>query len=44
QFADHESERVLDYQQSLSATQTGNDQAVKADCDKVRQEIRSKNK
>ncbi|EFH1849225.1 hypothetical protein BH193_005180, partial [Escherichia coli] len=25
-------------------TQTGNDQAVKADCDKVWQEIRSNNK
>lgn len=36
--------RVLDYQQCLRATQTGNDQAVKADCDKVWQEIRSNNK
>ena len=40
QFADQESVRVLDYQQCLRATQTGNDQAVKADCDKVWQEIR----
>lgn len=44
QFADQESVRVLDYQQCLRATQTGNDQAVKADCDKVWQEIRSNNK
>lgn len=43
-FADQESVRVLDYQQYLRATQTGNDQAVKADCDKVWQEIRSNNK
>ena len=39
-----ESVRVLDYQQCIQATQTGNDQAVKADCDKVWQEIRSNNK
>ncbi len=32
------------HQQCLRATQTGNDQAVKADCDKVWQEIRSNNK
>ncbi|ELX98255.1 putative lipoprotein ybfN, partial [Salmonella enterica subsp. enterica serovar Enteritidis str. 436] len=34
---------VLDYQQCIQATRTGNDQAVKADCDKVWQEIRSHN-
>ncbi|BDZ02047.1 hypothetical protein MUTS16_31200 [Escherichia coli] len=44
QFAEQESVRVLDYQQCIQATQTGNDQAVKADCDKVWQEIRSNNK
>ncbi|EAT0344106.1 hypothetical protein EX013_17120 [Salmonella enterica] len=43
QFANEESVRVLDYQQCIQATRTGNDQAVKADCDKVWQEIRSHN-
>ena len=43
QFANEESVRVLDYQQCIQATRTGNDQAVNADCDKVWQEIRSKN-
>lgn len=41
QFANEES--VLDYQQCIQATRTGNDQSVNADCDKVWQEIRSKN-
>ncbi|MFV2714373.1 ChiQ/YbfN family lipoprotein, partial [Escherichia coli] len=44
QFADQESVRVREYQQCLRATQTGNAQAVKADCDKVWHEIRSNNK
>lgn len=43
QFANEESVRVLDYQQCIQATRTGNDRAVSADCDKVWQEIRSKN-
>lgn len=43
QFANEESVRVLDYQQCIQATRTGNDQAVKTDCDKVWQEIRSHN-
>lgn len=43
QFANEESVRVLDYQQCIQATRTGNDQAVKADCDKVWQEIHSHN-
>lgn len=43
QFANEESVRVLDYQQCIQATRTGNDQSVKADCDKVWQEIRSNN-
>ena len=43
QFASQESVRVLDYQQCIQATRTGNDQSVNADCDKVWQEIRSKN-
>ncbi|EJD9505601.1 hypothetical protein M3G67_002351 [Salmonella enterica] len=43
QFANEESVRVLDYQQCIQATRTGNDQAVKVDCDKVWQEIRSHN-
>lgn len=43
QFANQESVRVLDYQQCIQATRTGNDQAVKADCDKIWQEIRSNN-
>lgn len=43
QFANEESVRVLDYQQCIQATRTGNDQSVNADCDKVWQEIRSKN-
>lgn len=43
QFASQESVRVLDYQQCIQATQTGNDQAVKAKCDKMWQEIRSNN-
>lgn len=42
-FANQESVRVLDYQQCIQATRTGNDQAVKADCDKIWQEIRSNN-
>ena len=43
QFENQESVRVLDYQHSIQATRTGNDQAVKADCDKIWQEIRSNN-
>ena len=43
QFTQQESVRVLDYQQCIQATQTGNDQAVKADCDKIWQEIRNNN-
>lgn len=43
QFAEQESINVLDYQQCIQATQTGNDQAVKADCDKIWQEIRRHN-
>lgn len=43
QFANQESVRVLDYQQCIQATRTGNDQAVKAKCDKMWQEIRSNN-
>ncbi|MRS13960.1 hypothetical protein GJV06_03490 [Enterobacteriaceae bacterium RIT691] len=43
QFADQESVRTLDYQQCIQATRTGNDQAVKARCDKIWQEIRSSN-
>lgn len=43
QFANQESVRVLDYQQCILATRTGNDQAVKARCDKVWKEIRSNN-
>ncbi|EJD7604790.1 hypothetical protein M2U48_000549 [Salmonella enterica] len=43
QFANEESVWVLDYQQCIQATRTGNDQAVNADCDKVWQEIRSHN-
>ncbi|POT58176.1 hypothetical protein C3432_09690 [Citrobacter amalonaticus] len=43
QFASQESVRVLDYQQCIQATGTGNDQAIKADCDKIWQEIRSNN-
>ncbi|HFZ8993710.1 TPA: ChiQ/YbfN family lipoprotein [Citrobacter freundii] len=43
QFAEQESVRVLDYQQCIRDTRMGNDQAVKADCDKIWQEIRSNN-
>lgn len=43
QFTRQESVRVLDYQHCIQATRTGNDQAVKADCDKIWQEIRSNN-
>jgi len=43
QFADQETVRTLDYQQCIQATRTGNDQAVKARCDKIWQEIRSNN-
>lgn len=43
QFATQESVRVLDYQACIQATRTGNDQAVKARCDKIWQEIRSNN-
>ncbi|MDN8598069.1 ChiQ/YbfN family lipoprotein [Citrobacter sp. S2-9] len=43
QFANEESVRVLDYQQCIQATRTGNGQAVQADCDKIWKEIRSKN-
>ncbi|MEW5559561.1 ChiQ/YbfN family lipoprotein [Enterobacter asburiae] len=43
QFAEQETVRTLDYQQCIQATRTGNDQAVKARCDKIWQEIRSNN-
>ncbi|MGY6030415.1 putative lipoprotein ChiQ [Phytobacter sp. AG2a] len=43
QFAHEESVRTLDYQQCLDATHTGNGQAVKANCDRIWQEIRSNN-
>lgn len=43
QFANQESVRVLDYQQCILATRTGNDQAVKARCDQIWKEIRSNN-
>ncbi|HEY2452781.1 MAG TPA: ChiQ/YbfN family lipoprotein [Scandinavium sp.] len=43
QFANQESVRVLDYQQCIQAMRTGNDQAVKARCDKIWKEIRSNN-
>ncbi|WP_408604798.1 ChiQ/YbfN family lipoprotein, partial [Salmonella enterica] len=43
QFANQESVRPQDHQQCIQPTRTGNDQAVKADCDKVWQEIRSHN-
>jgi hypothetical protein len=43
QFANQESVRVLDYQNCILATRTGNDQAVKARCDQVWKEIRSNN-
>ena len=42
-FANQESVRVLDYQQCIQATRTGNDQAVKARCDRIWKEIRSNN-
>lgn len=44
EFAQKETVRTLDYQNCIQATQTGNDQAVKAKCDKIWQEIRSNNK
>lgn len=43
QFADQETVRTLDYQQCIQATRTGNDQAVKARCDKIWAEIRNNN-
>ncbi len=43
EFAEKESVRVLDYQNCLTATKTGDSQARKADCDKVWQEIRANN-
>ena len=42
-FANQESVRVLDYQQCIQATRTGNDQAAKARCDRIWKEIRSNN-
>ena len=42
-FANQESVRVLDYQQCIQAVHSGNGQAVNADCDKIWNEIRSKN-
>lgn len=44
QFAEQESVRTLDYQKCIQATRTGNDQAAKARCDQIWQEIRSNNK
>lgn len=43
QFAEQESVRVLDYQQCIQATRTGNGQAVGVDCNKIWQEIHSNN-
>lgn len=43
QFAHEETVRTLDYQKCLEATHTGNGQAIKADCDRIWQEIRSHN-
>ena len=43
QFTKKESVNVLDYHKCLEATQRANDQEVKANCDKVWQEIRSNN-
>ncbi|WP_411899349.1 ChiQ/YbfN family lipoprotein, partial [Salmonella enterica] len=43
EFANEEGVRVLDYQQCMQARRTVNGQAVKDDCDKVWQEIRSNN-
>ncbi|WP_455427382.1 ChiQ/YbfN family lipoprotein [Dryocola sp. LX212] len=43
-FAKKETVRTLDYQDCIQAAHTGNDQAVKAKCDKIWQEIRSNNK
>ena len=43
QFAQKESVSVLDYHKCLEATQRANDQEVKANCDKVWQEIRNNN-
>lgn len=44
EFAKKETVRTLDYQNCIQATHTGNDQAVKAKCDKIWQEIRASNK
>ena len=44
EFAKKETVRTLDYQNCIQATRTGNDQAVKAKCDKIWQEIRANNK
>lgn len=43
QFANQESVRVLDYQQCILATRTGNGQAVSEDCNKIWREISRNN-
>ncbi|RPH30492.1 hypothetical protein EHN07_02325 [Buttiauxella warmboldiae] len=42
-FAKKETVRTLDYQNCIQATRSGNNQAVKAKCDKIWQEIRTNN-
>lgn len=42
-FTDKESVSVLEYNDCLQATRTGNDQAVRARCDQIWEEIRSNN-
>ena len=44
EFARKETVRTLDYQNCIQATRTGNDQAVKVQCDKIWQEIRANNR
>ncbi len=43
EFAQKEAVSTLDYQNCIQATRTGNDQSVKAKCDKIWQEIRAHN-
>lgn len=42
-FADKETVSVLEYNDCLQATRTGNDQAVRARCDQIWEEIRNNN-
>ena len=42
QFANQESVRVIDYQKCINARKMCNDEAVAKNCDKIWQEIRSK--